>query len=55
LVSHTGTSKKFQGSSNVKISSDLHSKTFKLAYLQGKSLNQLVEEAIEKEVTSLAS
>jgi predicted HicB family RNase H-like nuclease len=45
--------KSFKGSFNVRIDPELHSKAFKLASLKGKSLNQFVQEAIEKEVSSL--
>ncbi len=45
--------KSFKGSFNVRIAPELHSKAFKAALLKGKSLNQLVQEAIEKEVGSL--
>ena len=45
--------KSFKGSFNVRINPELHSKAFKLASLKGKSLNQFVQEAIEKEVSSL--
>ncbi len=45
--------KSFKGSFNVRIAPDLHSKAFKTASLRGKSLNQFVQEAIEKEVESL--
>lgn len=40
--------KSFKGSFNVRISPTLHSKAFEKANLAGKSLNQFVEEAIEK-------
>lgn len=45
--------KSFKGSFNVRIAPELHSKAFKSASLKGKSLNQFVQEAIEKEVSSL--
>ena len=45
--------KSFKGSFNVRIAPELHSKAFKTALLKGKSLNQFVQEAIEKEVGSL--
>ena len=46
-------SKSFKGSFNIRISPNLHSKAFKKATLSGKSLNQFVQEAIEKEIASL--
>jgi predicted HicB family RNase H-like nuclease len=42
--------KSFKGSFNVRISPDLHSKAYNKALLEGKSLNQLVRDALEKEV-----
>ena len=45
--------KSFKGSFNVRITPTLHSKASKIASLKGKSLNQFVQEAIEKEVASL--
>jgi len=42
--------KSFKGSFNVRISPSLHSEAFKTATLRGKSLNQFVQEAIEREV-----
>ncbi len=44
--------KSFKGSFNVRITPDLHSKAYKIAVLKGKSLNQFVQEAIEREVDS---
>ncbi|MBK8699518.1 MAG: type II toxin-antitoxin system HicB family antitoxin [Saprospiraceae bacterium] len=40
--------KSFKGSFNVRISPKLHSIAFKKALLEGKSLNEFVEEAIVK-------
>ncbi len=45
--------KSFRGSFNIRIDPKLHSKAFKVAKLNGKSLNQFVSEAIQKEVASL--
>lgn len=45
--------KSFKGSFNVRIAPELHSKAYKTASLSGKSLNQFVQEAIEKQVESL--
>lgn len=39
--------KSFKGSFNVRLDPNLHSKAFEKATLDGKSLNQLVQEAIE--------
>lgn len=44
--------KSFKGSFNVRITPNLHSKAYKAATLMGMSLNQFVQEAIEREVTS---
>lgn len=44
--------KSFKGSFNIRITPNLHSKAFKAAILKGKSLNQFVQEAIEREVSS---
>lgn len=43
--------KSFKGSFNVRISPTLHAKLYKQALLQGKSLNELVEAAIAKELS----
>jgi len=45
--------KSFKGSFNIRIDPKLHSKAFKIAAMNGKSLNQFVSEAIKKEVASL--
>jgi predicted HicB family RNase H-like nuclease len=45
--------KSFKGSFNIRIDPKLHSKAFKVAAMNGKSLNQFVSEAIKKEVASL--
>lgn len=42
--------KSFKGSFNVRLDPNLHSKAFEKATLDGKSLNQLVQEAIEQYV-----
>ena len=42
--------KSFKGSFNIRIGSELHSKAFRKALLEGKTLNQWVQEAIEKSV-----
>lgn len=42
--------KSFKGSFNVRLDPKLHSKAFEKATLDGKSLNQLVQEAIEQYV-----
>ncbi len=42
--------KSFKGSFNVRLDPNLHSKAFEKATLAGKSLNQLVQEAIEQYV-----
>lgn len=44
--------KTFKGSFNVRINPELHSKAFEQAVLEGKSLNELVKEAIEQRVKS---
>ena len=44
--------KSFKGSFNVRIDPKLHSKAFKVASMNGKSLNQFVSDAIKKEVAS---
>ncbi len=43
--------KSYKGSFNIRIPSDLHWKAIQKATLQGISLNQLVQKAIEKEIT----
>lgn len=42
--------KPFKGSFNVRLNPELHSKAFEKALLEGKSLNQLVKEAIEEKL-----
>lgn len=42
--------KSFKGSFNVRLNPELHSKAFEKALLEGKSLNQLVKEAIEEKL-----
>lgn len=42
--------KSFKGSFNVRLPSDLHRKAYRKSLIQGISLNQLVQKAIEKEV-----
>lgn len=39
--------KSFKGSFNVRINPELHSKAYEKAMMEGKSLNQFVQEAIE--------
>ena len=43
--------KSFKGSFNIRISRELHVKAFEKALIEGKSLNQFVQQAIEKEVS----
>lgn len=43
--------KSFKGSFNVRIKPELHSKAFEKALLEGKTLNQFVQEAIEKQLS----
>lgn len=45
--------KSFKGSFNVRISPELHSKIFERATLEGKSLNQFVQSALEKMITTI--
>ena len=45
--------KSFKGSFNIRIDPQLHSRASKLATIKGKTLNQFIREAIEKEVNSL--
>lgn len=40
----------FKGSFNIRVNPELHSKAYEQALLEGKSLNQLVKEAIENRV-----
>ncbi len=42
--------KSYKGSFNVRISEDLHRKAVQKAVIEGLSLNQLVQRAIEKEI-----
>lgn len=46
--------KSFKGSFNIRIDPQLHSRASKLATLKGKTLNQFIKEAIEKEVNSFS-
>jgi len=42
--------KSFKGSFNVRIDPELHSKAYELALLEGLSLNQFVQKAIEEQI-----
>lgn len=42
--------KSFKGKFNVRLNPELHSKAFEHATLEGKTLNQLVKEAIEQKL-----
>jgi predicted HicB family RNase H-like nuclease len=42
--------KSFKGSFNVRVKPDIHQKAAMLATIQGISLNQLVQKAIEREI-----
>jgi predicted HicB family RNase H-like nuclease len=42
--------KSFKGSFNIRVKPDVHQKAAMLATMQGISLNQLVQKAIEKEI-----
>ncbi len=44
---------RFSGRFNVRISSDLHARVARTAKARGKSLNQLVAEALEHEVSEV--
>ena len=43
--------KSFKGSFNIRINPDLHRKAYRQSIIQGVSLNQLVQNAIEKELS----
>lgn len=45
--------KSFKGSFNIRIPPQLHGKAFEKALIQGKTLNQFIKKAIEKEIASL--
>lgn len=42
----------FKGSFNVRLNPELHSKAYEQALLEGKTLNQYVNEAIQLKITS---
>ncbi len=42
--------KSFKGSFNVRISPDLHKKAYRVAALEGVSLNQFVQQAVKHEI-----
>ena len=44
--------KSFKGTFNIRITPELHGLAFEKALIQGKSLNQFVQQAIEKELYS---
>ena len=44
--------KSFKGTFNVRIRPELHSKAFEQALLEGKTLNQFVQESIERNLKS---
>ena len=43
--------KSFKGSFNVRVNPELHSKAYKRALIEGKTLNQFVKEAIELKIS----
>ncbi len=45
--------KSFKGSFNIRITPKLHGKAFEKALIQGKTLNQFIKQAIEREIASL--
>lgn len=45
--------KSFKGSFNVRINPELHSKAFEQALEEGKTLNQFVQDAIEKRLQTV--
>jgi predicted HicB family RNase H-like nuclease len=47
--------KSFKGSFNVRVDSELHSKAYEKALIEGKTLNQFVKEAIEHSVKTPGS
>lgn len=46
--------KSYKGSFNVRLSPEAHKKASRLAILEGISLNQLIQNAIEKEIENAA-
>ncbi|BDA80221.1 DNA repair protein HhH-GPD [Leptospira kobayashii] len=46
--------KSFKGSFNVRISTDLHRRVYRKSLIEGISLNQLVQRALEKEIDTRA-
>ncbi len=44
--------KSFKGSFNVRITTELHRKIYRKSLIEGVSLNQIVQRAIEKEIDS---
>lgn len=45
--------KSFKGSFNVRIPTELHRRVYRKSLREGISLNQLVQRALEKEITNL--
>ena len=43
--------KSFKGSFNVRLNPDLHKKAFRIAMIEGKTLNQFVLQAVEHEIS----
>lgn len=47
---HKEAEKSFKGSFNVRLNPDLHKKAYRLALIEGKTLNQFILQAVEHEV-----
>ena len=42
--------KSFKGSFNVRLNPELHKKAYRIALIEGKTLNQFIMQAVEKEI-----
>jgi predicted HicB family RNase H-like nuclease len=47
--------KSFKGSFNVRLNPELHKKTYRIAMIEGKTLNQFILQAVEHEVKQRAA
>lgn len=47
--------KSFKGSFNVRLNPELHKKAYRIAMIEGKTLNQFILQAVENEVKQRAA
>jgi predicted HicB family RNase H-like nuclease len=47
--------KSFKGSFNIRLNPELHKKAYRIALIEGKTLNQFIMQAVEKEIQQYGS